>query len=89
MIEVKGCDVERMGIVAVEKRGKTRRSFSEVINAFKNGTCFAVNVIFQLAGYCFRRKVLLFPKGLGDDSMGISSSNGWLNKWKKGTASVK
>ena len=89
MIEVKGCDIKRVGIVAVEKRGKTRRNFSEVTNVFKNCTWFVVNVIFQLAGYCFRRKVLLFPKGLGDDSMGISSSNGWLNKWKKGTASVK
>jgi len=61
---VKGCDIERVGIVAVEKRGKTRRNFSEVINTFKNGMCFAVNVTFQLAGYCFSRKVLLFPKGL-------------------------
>ena len=56
--------IERVGIVAVEKR-KTRRNFSEVTNAFKNGMCFAVNVIFQLAGYCFMRKVLLFPKVLG------------------------
>ena len=59
------CDIKRVRIVAVEKRGKTRRNFSEETNAFKNGMCFAVNVIFQLAGYCFRRKVLLFPKGLG------------------------
>ena len=58
MIEVKGCDIKRVGIVAVEKRGKTRRNFSEVTNAFKNGMWFVVNVIFQLAGYCFRRKVL-------------------------------
>ena len=64
-IKVKGCDIERVGIVAVEKTGKTRRNFSEVTNAFKNGMCFAVNLIFQLAGYCFRRKILLFPKGLG------------------------
>ena len=64
VVEVKGCDIERVGIVAVEKRGKTRRNFSEVTNAFKNGMFFAVNVIFQLAGYCFRRKVLLFPKRL-------------------------
>ena len=39
LIEVKGCDIERVGIVAVEKRRKTRGNFSEV------------NVIFQLAGY--------------------------------------
>ena len=65
MIEVKGCDIERVGIAAVEKRRKTRRSFLEVTNAFKNRMCFAVNVIFQLACYCFRRKVLLFPKVLG------------------------
>ena len=54
LIEVKGCDIKRVIIVAVEKRGKTRRNFSEVTNAFKNGMCFVVNVIFQLAGYCFR-----------------------------------
>jgi len=65
LIEVKGCDIERVGIVAVEKRGKTRRNFSEATNAFKNGMCFAVSVIFQLAGYCFWGKVLLFPKGFG------------------------
>ena len=40
------------------------QNFSEVTNAFKNGMCFAVNEIFQLAGYCFRRKVLLFAKVL-------------------------
>jgi len=57
LIEVKGCDIERVGIVAVEKRRKTRRNVSEM--------CFAVNVLIQLAGYCFRRKVLLFPKVLG------------------------
>ena len=54
MIEVKGCDIERvMAIVVVEKRRETRGNFSEV------------NIIFQLAGYCFRRKVLLFRKVLG------------------------
>ena len=67
LIEGKGCDIERVVIFAVEKRGKTRRNFPEVTkpNAFKNGMCFAVNVIFQLAGFCFKRKVLLFSKGLG------------------------
>jgi len=65
LIEVKGYDIKKVRIVAVEKRGKTRRNFSEVTNAFKNGMWFVVNVIFQLAGYCFRRKVLFFPKGLG------------------------
>ena len=59
LIEVKGCDIERVGIVAVEKKRENPQKF-----LFKNGMCFAVNVIFQLAGYCFRRKVLLFPKGL-------------------------
>jgi len=65
LFEVKGCDIKRVGIVAMEKRGKTRRNFAEVTNAFKNGMSFVVNVILQLAGYCFRRKVLLFAKGLG------------------------
>jgi len=65
LIEVKGCGIKKVGIVAVEKRGKTRRNFSRVTNTFKNGMWFVVNVIFQLAGYCFRRKDLLFPKGLG------------------------
>ena len=65
MIEVKGCDIKRVGIVAVEKRGKIYRNFSEVTKAFKYGMCFAINVILQLAGYCFRRKVLLFQKAWG------------------------
>jgi len=29
---------------------------------------------------------LIISKKLVDDSMGISSWNGWLSKWKKGTA---
>jgi len=32
---------------------------------------------------------LIISKTRGDDSMGISGLNGWLSKWKKGTASVK
>ena len=72
------------------KKRETRRHFSEVTNAFKNGMCFAVNVLFQLSGHVLlQEEGLIISKRLGDDSMVINSSNGWLSKWKKGTASVK
>jgi len=65
-----------VGIVAVEKRRKTGRNFSEVTNAFKNGMCYAVNVIFRLAGYRLQEEGLIISRSPGDDSMSISSSNG-------------
>jgi len=54
------------------KEGKPAEISQRQPMPFKNGMCFAVSVILQLAGYCFRRKVLLFPKGLGMKRYSIS-----------------
>ena len=75
--------------VSVEKKRKNPLNFLRINEYVWKWYVLCQQSNIPVSGLMLQEEALIISKGLGEDSMGFSASNGCLSKWNKGKISVK